>query len=66
MAFVLFVTAIKYIPVAHYQIMGLIMPIIWWIIAYFWFWEKLSLHFLVGFALMSIGLIIALWKFTNN
>ena len=65
-AFILLVTAIKYIPVAHYQIISLLMPIIWWTIAYFWFWEKLSSHFFIWFALMSLWLIIALWTFTTK
>lgn len=63
-AFFLFVIAVKQIPVASYQAMSLIMPIVWGIVAYFLFWEKLSTHFFVWFALMSLWLIIALWTFT--
>ena len=65
-AFILLVTAIKYIPVAHYQIISLLMPIIWWTIAYFWFWETLSLNFFIWFGLISLWLIIALWTFTTK
>jgi len=50
-AFVLFIIAVKHMPVAHYQIIGLLMPLIWWTIAYFWFWEKLTLHFFIWFLL---------------
>ena len=60
--FVLYLMAIKDMPVAHYQTIALISPLIGGLIAFFILQESLSIKFFVGFFIAAIGIYITLKK----
>jgi drug/metabolite transporter (DMT)-like permease len=59
-AFSLFLIAIIKMPVAHYQIMGTIGPVISIVLAYIFLGETIDPKFFIGLALIGAGLFIAL------
>ncbi len=62
LGFTLYLFAIKNIAVAHYQIIGLITPLIGGLLAYFILREPFYGKYLISILFMGIGLYFALFK----
>lgn len=63
-AFILLVWALKNIPVAHYQIIAILTPLIWWIVAYIWYGEKLWINFFIWYSIVVLWVFITIYKKT--
>ena len=60
--FALYLYAIKFMPVAHYQTIGLAIPLVGGLLAFGLLGEVLTLRFFVGFFIAAFGVFIAVKK----
>lgn len=58
--FFLLLTSVSKMPIAHYQIMGVVGPVVSIILAYFFLGEQIKPQFFLGIALVGAGLFVAL------
>jgi len=61
-AFSLMLSTLTKMPVIEYQIMGVLIPVIGGLFAYFILAETLTARYFIGLIVMSVGLYIALKK----
>lgn len=59
----IYYTSIKYVPIVHYDIMALITPIIGGLLAVWLLGEPFHARYLVGLAIVSIGIFVAIRPF---
>lgn len=62
MAFFFYLSALKQMPVAEYQLIFLISPIVGGMLAYFMLGEEFKTQYLIGLPIIGLGLYIALMK----
>lgn len=60
--FGLYLYAIKFMPIAHYQTIGLALPLVGGLLAFVLLEEVLTLRFFAGFLIAAFGIFIAVKK----